>query len=387
MIQPRNRLLQLYFIRHGKPIGRSPASTPAALTIPLTARGEEMARQLAPSLRRVAFASVFTSPSLRARQTCERAGLAPASEITRICRNGTTATTKDSYPRTFASADRTGTCGGTDAQGENLRSKSLIAPTGCSRDCSGSKGNIALFSHGQFAACWLRDGSDCRPLRDGTFAIYPVALRHIRTRKRLSGKTGHIALERRDYIFGAGGRGDRPASRRMFGLVAGACSAQSGGRNRQAICGGAVGAGMAAFRIVKYSPDHFEGLKALWQEAFPNDPQWSAREIAATALLPEWSDLFFVAEDASKVVGSILVGFDGHQGWLICGGCFEFSPTTGHRVRSRSGSRGAACFYGMRPNAAFQVGLSNADVVGFYGSLGYAVEECISMEKHLVAIS
>jgi len=34
-----------------------------------------------------------------------------------------------------------------------------------------------------------------------------------------------------------------------------------------------------------------------------------------------------------------------------------------------------------------QVGLSNADVVGFYGSLGYAVEECISMEKHLVAIS
>jgi len=124
---------------------------------------------------------------------------------------------------------------------------------------------------------------------------------------------------------------------------------------------------MAAFRIVKYSPDHFEGLKALWQEAFPNDPQWSAREIAATALLPEWSDLFFVAEDASKVVGSILVGFDGHQGWLYAVAVLNSHRRQGigsalvQEAEARLASMGCV-------KCGLQVGLSNADVVGFYGS-------------------
>jgi len=33
---------------------------------------------------------------------------------------------------------------------------------------------------------------------------------------------------------------------------------------------------MAASRIVNYGPEHFDGAKALWREAVPNDPQWSA---------------------------------------------------------------------------------------------------------------
>jgi probable phosphoglycerate mutase len=81
MTRLQSRLLQLYFIRHGETEWSISGQHTGRTDIPLTAHGEEMARQLEPSLRQIAFARVFTSPSLRARQTCELAGLAPASEL------------------------------------------------------------------------------------------------------------------------------------------------------------------------------------------------------------------------------------------------------------------------------------------------------------------
>jgi probable phosphoglycerate mutase len=49
--------------------------------IPLTDRGREAARALATRLARWRFAVVLTSPSMRARETCELAGLAPAALV------------------------------------------------------------------------------------------------------------------------------------------------------------------------------------------------------------------------------------------------------------------------------------------------------------------
>jgi broad specificity phosphatase PhoE len=49
--------------------------------IALTAHGEEEARALAPRLRTVHFTKILTSPLLRARQTCERAGFGGQGEI------------------------------------------------------------------------------------------------------------------------------------------------------------------------------------------------------------------------------------------------------------------------------------------------------------------
>ena len=67
-------LSQLYLIRHGETpwslIGRHTSRTEVALT----PKGEADARQLATRLSGVNFNEVFTSPRLRARQTCELAG-------------------------------------------------------------------------------------------------------------------------------------------------------------------------------------------------------------------------------------------------------------------------------------------------------------------------
>ena len=49
--------------------------------IPLTPHGEAQARALRPWVEALSFSHVLTSPRLRARATCEHAGLGGRSEI------------------------------------------------------------------------------------------------------------------------------------------------------------------------------------------------------------------------------------------------------------------------------------------------------------------
>lgn len=67
-------LPRLYLIRHGETAWSITGQHTGRTDIPLTARGEDMARQLAPALAFAGLAAVLTSPRLRARQTCVLAG-------------------------------------------------------------------------------------------------------------------------------------------------------------------------------------------------------------------------------------------------------------------------------------------------------------------------
>src|SRR5450432_2329698 len=68
-------LPRIYLIRHGETAWSLSGRHTGRTDIALTARGEKQASALAPRLRDLAFARVLTSPRLRARRTCELAGL------------------------------------------------------------------------------------------------------------------------------------------------------------------------------------------------------------------------------------------------------------------------------------------------------------------------
>jgi broad specificity phosphatase PhoE len=72
---------QVYLVRHGATAWSNDGRHTGRSEIPLTERGENNARALAERLGPVGFGRVFTSPRLRARRTCELAGLGQVAEI------------------------------------------------------------------------------------------------------------------------------------------------------------------------------------------------------------------------------------------------------------------------------------------------------------------
>jgi probable phosphoglycerate mutase len=151
--------LRLYLIRHGETEWSLSGQHTGRSDIPLTGHGEDEARALAPCLRDIPFAHVLTSPRQRARRTCELAGLGTAAEIESdlaewdygdyegqrsvdICkRRPSWMVFRDGCPEGEMPAQVAG------------RADRIIARLGAMR------GNIAVFSHGQFscvlAARWI----------------------------------------------------------------------------------------------------------------------------------------------------------------------------------------------------------------------------------------
>jgi probable phosphoglycerate mutase len=71
MTQP----LKIFYVRHGETEWSLSGQHTGTTDIPLTAKGEDDARALAPWMRAYHFDHVYTSPRQRARHTCELAGL------------------------------------------------------------------------------------------------------------------------------------------------------------------------------------------------------------------------------------------------------------------------------------------------------------------------
>jgi ribosomal protein S18 acetylase RimI-like enzyme len=136
------------------------------------------------------------------------------------------------------------------------------------------------------------------------------------------------------------------------------------------------------FSIITYTDAHFDGVDALWREAFPNDASWNIAKISIPEKLKIQPDLLLVAIEAGLVVGSIMAGYDGHRGWI--------SRIAVLKSRQRQGIGEALIREAEKRLAAkgcikinLQVVASNATVLGFYQSLGYREEKRISMSKHL----
>jgi broad specificity phosphatase PhoE len=74
-------LARVYLIRHGETAWSLSGRHTGRTDIALTARGETQASHLGESLRQKTFSHVFTSPLIRAQQTCTSSKVLPAAEI------------------------------------------------------------------------------------------------------------------------------------------------------------------------------------------------------------------------------------------------------------------------------------------------------------------
>jgi len=134
--------------------------------------------------------------------------------------------------------------------------------------------------------------------------------------------------------------------------------------------------------IRPYEEADEEAVVALWEETFPDSPHWNVPALDIARKLSVQRELFFIAERDGRVVGTTMAGYDGHRGWVYYVAVAR--PERGRGIgsalmkRAEQGLREAGC-----PKLNLMVRATNRDVVRFYESLGYLVEERVCMAKRL----
>lgn len=140
----------IYLVRHGETKWSRNGRHTGITDLPLTAHGEATARELGPWFADVPFAQVLTSPMDRAVRTCELAGLGAQAEIAVDLSEWNYG---DYEGRSSAGVGREvpdwnvfedGCPNGEMPDEVSARADRLIARL------RAVKGNVALFSHGQF---------------------------------------------------------------------------------------------------------------------------------------------------------------------------------------------------------------------------------------------
>ena len=173
MSDAQNSPLQLFIIRHGETEWALTGQHTGVSEIPLTARGEDEARALAPTFRGLAFTRVLVSPRQRARRTCELAGLGAAAQTEPNLAEwgygdyeGLTPAEIDQR-RPGWEVFRDG-CPGGESPAAGRRSRRPLL-----QSLSGLSGNVALFTHGHFGRALGSGGSACRSASAGASGCAP----------------------------------------------------------------------------------------------------------------------------------------------------------------------------------------------------------------------
>ena len=131
------------------------------------------------------------------------------------------------------------------------------------------------------------------------------------------------------------------------------------------------------------SKDHAQ-VVALWSKVFKDDPPWNEPASMIRRKLTVQPELFLVAAVDDQVVGTVMAGFDGVRGWI-----HHLAVRGSHRRQGIASSLMRAAEKGLEiagcPKVNLQVRATNSQVIAFYRSLGYELEERASLGKRLDA--
>jgi ribosomal protein S18 acetylase RimI-like enzyme len=129
------------------------------------------------------------------------------------------------------------------------------------------------------------------------------------------------------------------------------------------------------------SADH-DAVVELWERVFPNPEPRNDPVKNIQHKLTVQPELFLLALIDFRVVGTCMAGFDGHRGWVHLVGVAPEHRRAG--VGSALMRRAEALLTRIGcPKLNLQVRGTTPEAAGFYESLGFRVEERISLGKVL----
>jgi ribosomal protein S18 acetylase RimI-like enzyme len=133
--------------------------------------------------------------------------------------------------------------------------------------------------------------------------------------------------------------------------------------------------------IRSYTPRDEISVIRLWTDCglvVPwNDPR---RDIQRKLAVQREMFLVGCAED--QIVATVMVGYDGHRGWI---NYLAVHPTHQHTgIGGRMMAEAENCLRAIGcPKINLQVRSTNTDVIEFYRKIGYKIDDVVSLGKRL----
>ena len=122
----------------------------------------------------------------------------------------------------------------------------------------------------------------------------------------------------------------------------------------------------------------------LWENTFPDDPYWNDPDDIILRKIARQDDLFLVGLIREEVVAATLAGYDGFRGWIYHLAVDQNYQRQGIGLLMMKKVEETLLKMGcIKIN--LQIRSSNQDVINFYKSIGYSIEDHISMGKLLIS--
>jgi len=124
-----------------------------------------------------------------------------------------------------------------------------------------------------------------------------------------------------------------------------------------------------------------EPVIALWQAAGLTRP-WNDPACDFDLAMANPTSTILLARDGGCLAGSVMVGFDGHRGWVYYLACDPAQRRTGIGTTLMRAAEDwlDAC---NCPKIQLMVRDDNADARGFYAALGYEVQQVTTIGRRL----
>jgi ribosomal protein S18 acetylase RimI-like enzyme len=138
----------------------------------------------------------------------------------------------------------------------------------------------------------------------------------------------------------------------------------------------------AVLEIRAYRESDEADVTALWTNIFPDARAWNQPRAYIERKLGVQRELFLVGVRDGRVIATVLAGYDGVRGWIYH---LAVVPEMRRHGIGRAMMRAAEARLRALgcPKINLQVLSANSEVVRFYESIGYAVEDRISMGRRL----
>ena len=139
---------------------------------------------------------------------------------------------------------------------------------------------------------------------------------------------------------------------------------------------------MPTLHIRPYHPADEAAVIALWRRCGLTRP-WNHPKLDIERKLLVDPELFLVGEIDGEIVASVMGGYEGHRGWIN-----YLAVDPGYQRQGLGREMMEAVETKIRaagsPKINLQIRTGNTAVIEFYQSIGYKMDEVVSMGKRLV---